>query len=364
MKSIIRWGITGIVLLMILPALAQDNKKKTEKKQEIVISKSGDKAEKMTIVVDGDNVTINGKPVDEYEKENGADVKIIKRKTLRDGNDEDIDVLVSPPSIAYAPRIPRVPRAPRAIKTPSFRYYNYSGDADEKPRAYLGVLSKDNDKGAEITEVKENTAASKAGLQKGDIITKVGNKEVKDPSSLLEAVKANKPNSETDVTYLRDGKQKKATVKLGETKDMAHSFDIEMPEMPEMNFNFNDEWKDDLREGLGDLREFRSEEGFAPYSFAMGSSRPKLGAKISDLEEGDGVKVLEVEAETAGAKAGLLKDDVITEINGTTIKNTDDAREALRDVKEKSTYNVKVKRGSETKTLEVKIPKKIKTANL
>src|SRR4051812_11497 len=45
--------------------------------QEIVIRKNDGKAEKMTIVVDGENVTINGKPVDEFK---GSNVVISKRK--------------------------------------------------------------------------------------------------------------------------------------------------------------------------------------------------------------------------------------------------------------------------------------------
>src|SRR4051812_5044784 len=51
-------------------------KTKTDRSQEIVIRKSGGKTEKMTIVVDGDNVTINGKPVDEFKT---ADVTVMRR---------------------------------------------------------------------------------------------------------------------------------------------------------------------------------------------------------------------------------------------------------------------------------------------
>jgi serine protease Do len=48
--------------------------------------------------------------------------------------------------------------------------------------------------------------------------------------------------------------------------------------------------------------------------------------KIQDTEEGTGVKVLDVEAASAAATAGLMKDDVITEIGGVKVTNTDEAR--------------------------------------
>jgi serine protease Do len=355
MKAISKFLSLAMLATIALPVSAQQEKKKIEKKEEIIINKSGDKTEKMTIVVDGDNITINGLPLDEYEKNNG-EVKIIKRKTLKDGDDDmDVDVLVTP-------RVPDIALAPKAPRAPQMRFYNFNDNEESAPRAYLGVMSKDNAKGAEITGVKENTAAAKAGLKEGDVITKVGSKAVNGPSSLLEAVKANKPNDEVEITYLRDGKEKKVKAKLGEIKEMNRRFTIESPEMPDMNFNFDDKWADEFR---NNMKEFRLEDnGDGPRFFEMVKSRPKLGAKISDIEDADGVKVMEVEAETAGAKAGLLKDDIIIEIDGKKIKNTDDAREALTGAREKSNYQVKIKRGNDIKILDVKVPKKIKTANL
>ena len=63
-------------------------------------------------------------------------------------------------------------------------------------------------------------------------------------------------------------------------------------------------------------------------------------------------------------RAGLKKDDIITEINGQKISNTDDAREQLMEVAEKSAYTIKAKRNGTEMSFDVKIPKKLKTANL
>jgi serine protease Do len=79
-----------------------------------------------------------------------------------------------------------------------------------KSGAFLGVITNEDDKGAAIDEVQKETAAEKAGLQKGDIITKVGDKKIDGPDDLVEAITAKKPNDEVEITYLRDGKEKKA----------------------------------------------------------------------------------------------------------------------------------------------------------
>src|SRR4051794_686879 len=66
---------------IVTSAYSQDTREKQPKNndgknEEIVIRKKGGKTEKMTIVVDGDKVTINGKPVDEFKND---DVTILKR---------------------------------------------------------------------------------------------------------------------------------------------------------------------------------------------------------------------------------------------------------------------------------------------
>jgi serine protease Do len=90
----------------------------------------------------------------------------------------------------------------------------------------------------------------------------------------------------------------------------------------------------------------------------------KLGLKIQDTEEGNGVKVLDVDKDSPAEKAGLKKDDVVTEIGGKKITNTDEMREQLMENMEKSTYNIKATRNGSAMSFDIKIPKKLKTANL
>lgn len=344
--SMYAFAFVAVTQLLALSASAQDKKEKREKeekREQIIIRKKGDKTEKTTIVIEGDKVTVNGKPVEKGDKD-----IIIHRF---DGNDE------------FVFRSPKVRvTAPRMYKRGPEGWGQFNSDDFVKEfrmnwntGAFLGVVTEDHDKGALVEEVQKETPAEKAGLQKGDIITKVGDKKIGSPSDLSEAVHAKKPNDEVDITYLRDGKEKKTKVKLGESKGPRgmQSFNFHMPDMPgfgEGQFNF--EHLQPRLHGLQD--QIRIYQG----------GRPKFGATIQDTEEGNGVKVLEVEADSPSAKSGLQKDDVITEVNGKAVKNVAEAREALRANNEQNLWTVKVLRAGKPVTVEVKIPKKLNKADL
>jgi serine protease Do len=162
-------AIVAIALALNSSVLAQDqddasekvlkDKLKTDKLNEgdeIVIKRKGDKDVKITVEIKDNKVFVDGKPVTDF---NNDDVIVRKMKVpfYDDGNMTFI-----------APRSP-------------FRSggWSYSGDGglvttDDANTAFLGVTWEDFDNGAKITEVTKESAAEKAGLKKGDIITKIG----------------------------------------------------------------------------------------------------------------------------------------------------------------------------------------------
>jgi serine protease Do len=346
--SVYAFAFVAATQLLTLSASAQEKKEKREKeekREQIIIRKKGDRTEKTTIVIEGDKVTINGKPVEKGNKD-----VIIHRF---DGDDEF--VFRSPKVRMIAPR-----GAYRFNHDDYWEQFNSDNFMKEfkmnwNTGAFLGVVTEDHDKGALVEEVQKETPAEKAGLQKGDIITRVGDKKIDSPSDLSEAVHAKKPNDEVEITYLRDGKEKKSKVKLGESKGTRsmQNFNFHMPDMPgfgEGQFNF--EHLQPRLHGLQD--QLRIYQG----------GGTKFGATIQDTEEGNGVKVLEVDADSPSAKSGLQKDDVITEVDGKPVKNVAEARTALRGNNEKNLWTVKVLRAGKPVTVEVKIPKKLNKADL
>jgi serine protease Do len=330
MKQVImkRLLIAGIALLTV-PALAlaqkekeKEEKVKVEKKdvQTIVITRTGDKDEKVVVEVQGDKVLVNGKDA----KEN-----------------KDVNVRVN------SHNTPGVYALGRAGETFSFNGNNFSIFSEDENRAMLGVTTEGDDKGAEILSITDESAAEKAGLKKGDIITKIDDRKIESSDDVTEAIRSHKPGDKVSITYLRGGKEQKASAELTKWKGVRIST-MTAPRIQGLNQDFN--------------QRFREMMPMETYSYAFG--RPRLGLSIQDTEDGAGVKVLEVDEESMAAKAGIKKDDVILGVDDVEVKGTDDVVKATRGTQNKTSYKFKVKRGNSTQTIEVKIPRKLKTADL
>lgn len=96
-------------------------------------------------------------------------------------------------------------------------------------RAYLGVgyidsknatpeqvsaYKLDKVDGIYVNQVMDNSSAQDAGIKVGDIITKIGNKEVKTGPQMMERIATYRPGETVSVTYLRNGKENTTSVKL------------------------------------------------------------------------------------------------------------------------------------------------------
>ncbi|WP_276480515.1 PDZ domain-containing protein [Paraflavitalea pollutisoli] len=328
-------GLAALTLMLNQPVAAQDgsdkNKSKIKQYDEIIIRKKSDKDGKVVVEIKDGNVTINGKPLDDFEDEN---------LSVRRGRPGVAGVQVSP-----------------------FRSngggWNFSGDApnfNELTNApFLGVATEDSKQGAIVEEVTKGSAAEKAGLKKGDVITKIGDDAVFTHDEVTKAVKKHKPEDKVTVVFKRDGKEQKATVTLGK-RSSAMSFGGD-----------NNMFAPNLEglQGLQGLRNFDfnfDDNGSGPRVFSMG--RPRLGIRAQDTEDGKGVKVLEVDDESIAEKAGIKEDDIITEFDGKTVNSADELSTAARESREKPSVTVKLTRDGKTQSLELKTPKKLKTANL
>lgn len=91
---------------------------------------------------------------------------------------------------------------------------------------------------------------------------------------------------------------------------------------------------------------------------------PKMGISIEDLTEGPGAKVVEVTEGSAAAKAGITKNDVITAVDGAAINDVAALQEKAAQLKAGDAINIKLTRDGKSKEVTVKIPKKIKKANI
>jgi serine protease Do len=311
-----------------LQAQSSNTSADTLKEQSIIIRKKNPSTEKVTVVIDGNNITVNGKPVDDFKSK---DIDIIKQ----DMANNDFEVL------ADGDMAPMPPMAPKA---PQMKSFNHDMARTIKTNsAFLGVMTEKDDKGAKITDVTSGSAAEKAGLKEGDILTKIGDDKITGPDDLYKAIGKHKPDEKVAVSYLRNGKPLTTNITLGRSEQVK-VYSWNMPD------NFNEDFNRDFNRN---------------FSFSWKDDRPRLGISAQDTEDSSGVKILDVDDDDApAAKAGLKEGDVITQINGKAIKSTEDLKQNMHDVKKGDTVKITYKRNNQTQTVDIKFPKELKTVDL
>ncbi len=142
--------------------------------------------------------------------------------------------------------------------------------------------------GAFVNEVMKGSAADKAGLKSGDIITSVNGRKVSSFAQLRAAVATNRPGSTIDIGVFRDGKALSLKVKLGDES----SFEAE-----------------------GDADD-------------AGSLSPALeGASLANSD--DGVKIVNVQQGSMAQRLGLKNGDVITGLNRPDVGNIAELKSLL-----------------------------------
>jgi serine protease Do len=246
---------------------------------------------------------------------------------------------------------------------------NFS-NIDEKTDtiAFLGVSTEKFETGAKIVSISKESPAEKAGLQNDDIITKINKQKVEGPESLYDAVTANKPGDEVKITYLRNGKEKTAKAILQFKKQIQRKVIVmnngRRPRRPNPPGFPPPPMGNDESDVMIDMAHPNFPAEGLPLQFNPFPPKQKLGVKIQDTEEGNGVKVIDVAENSVAAKAGVMKDDIVTEISGQKINNTDDIRALLSEDEKRESFKIKVMRNGKEMEFDVKPPKKLKTMNL
>jgi serine protease Do len=320
-------------------SFAQTDKKSEgpiiQKKEMIIMGDDGQKME-MKVEINGDKVILNGKEIEDLG--NGK-MKVYGKKKIIILNGKDI----SDENLTFSD--------------------NKNIEETIDSMAVLGVVTETNEAGAKIEDVVKESAAEKAGLEIGDIITAIDNKKIDGHQSLAECIKSHKPFDLVKISYLRNGKKKSTTCTLQFKKRIERKIivkkngvktddNVEIFQMPK------------IADGNIDISRMVEGLNLEDLNLKLFPNKQKLGIKIQDTEDETGVKVIEVSNNSLGEKYGLLKDDIIYEIAGEKIKNTDDARYQLREVAEKKAYNVKVMRTGKEMMIEIKNPKELKTVDL
>jgi Do/DeqQ family serine protease len=183
-------------------------------------------------------------------------------------------------------------------------------------------------KGVLVNNVTEGSAAEKAGIKKGDVITAINDEKVVDGNSLRNKVAATKPGSEMKLTVLRDGKQQEVTAKLDE-------YSLEK-----------------AKNSVGQGNDGEDSEEKAKSNGKLGLSLQPLTSEIAKHlglpATIKGLVVTEIDPEGAAAEKDIQQGDVITEINGKSVETLEDVQTALEGSGDKAVRLLLNRKGGQT----------------
>lgn len=309
--------------------------------EEIVIRKKGDFPQKLDIQLNGNQVTINGKKPEDIK----GNIEVIRRKSSGDVADDDS----SPSTHSYSFR---------GMPGNMGAFPDSDAEDGSNNKALLGVLTLASDSldGARVAEVERGTPADSAGLQKNDLIVKVGTTSIHSAEDLSEAIGRHEPGDMVTVSYDRNGETREAKVNLGRNDNGGRHPALGMPFD---RFHFRGPFG---RTGPEDfMKQFRQNH---PFLNPDGQEHPKLGITVEDRDDQTGVTVKQVKpgspAETSGFKAG----DVLIRIGGKEVNSVEDVVDALRGQEIDKSFDAAVDRNGKEKKLTVKIPKPHQDADL
>ena len=354
------------------------SKKSSSDSTKVTVTIDGDKNAKvntdvnMTVVVDGNKVTINGKEVDENDPRLQIEGKGNKRIILKKLDKQPRIIVEGKPLNSLD--------LGKGLQLDGDIIINENGEDNfdiivpnqaKTNDAFLGVVTEEAEQGAKVNQVSDESPAAKAGLKEGDIITKVNDIKIDGPASLYDAIGKSKPEDKVTIHYIRNGKTNTQVVSLAKNKNTMQYYNFSSPNekggpsfdaYPKQYLDPNTRKYQQSPRGFNfAIPNFPGMEGMTIPGF---ENKPKLGISIEDTETADGVKITNVTENSPAAKSGLLENDIIVQVNDQKIKEVDALKPIIKDAKEGASFTFQVKRNKELKTILVKLPKNLKTADL
>jgi len=202
----------------------------------------------------------------------------------------------------------------------------------EVKRAWLGVitaevdqtmaeaLGMDRPRGVLMSEVRPDTPADDAGLREGDVILKVDGNSVDSISDLRNTISLAGVGHESDLLVLREGKEKKLTVKLAE--------------MP-----------GDLSASASSPEGRSTDEGLEGVTVRELTELVRRRLELDD--DVQGVVVTDVARTSNAWHRGLRQGDVIIEVARKSVSDLDDYEELIQKDKDRPVL-LKVQRGEQS----------------
>ncbi|MFQ9634673.1 MAG: PDZ domain-containing protein, partial [Coprobacillus cateniformis] len=101
------------------------------------------------------------------------------------------------------------------VNRPTLGISGVSLDGYSSYELYMYRIQTNLNKGIYVADVQNDSAASKAGIQTGDVITKFDNEEIESYKDFLTKLYSKKPGDTVKLTINRNGSTSTVNVKLG-----------------------------------------------------------------------------------------------------------------------------------------------------
>jgi serine protease Do len=237
----------------------------------------------------------------------------------------------------------------------------------------LGVGLEDTEgdrRGAKVRSVEKDSPAEKAGIKEGDVIVRFDGEAVRSASQLARLVGETPAGRSVPIEVDRAGATQKLTATLAEGGRRTRAFDLAMPD-----------WEIEVPEPPSPPKaplaphpplaphawSWRSDDGHDMVFRMLGGGPRKLGIEYMEIGEQlagyfklageSGVLVSSVDAHGPAGKAGMKAGDVILKLDGATIEDGRDLREAVSKAEGGKEVTVTVQRDGRPLDLKVTLAK-------
>jgi serine protease Do len=180
----------------------------------------------------------------------------------------------------------------------------------EIQRGWLGVqiqpvtdeiaesLALENTRGALVTEAQADGPALAAGVRAGDVITSVDGTDIRNPRELARTIGRITPGKSVEVGLWRNGKAEKVSIELGQLPGTEQQASAPSDPAPEQ---------------------------------AAGATLGEFGLTVASADDGRGVVVTDVAADSSAAERGMQAGDVIVAVNSREVSSAADIEAAVKE---------------------------------
>ncbi|MCL2689936.1 MAG: DegQ family serine endoprotease [Chitinispirillia bacterium] len=182
-------------------------------------------------------------------------------------------------------------------------------ELDQSTRDAFGL--KPETKGVLIGDVFKDQPADKAGIKRGDVITKIDGKTIETLNQLRNQVAALRPGQSAPVEILRNNKRQTVQVRVT-SRDEPQA----------------------AKTSADESTESKQEDSMDILGMKAGAITPELRDQLKLARNTKGVVITEIARSGQAAREGLRQNDIILEVNRKPVSSVKDFNQAVKNLKE------------------------------